>query len=249
MMVAVQQARSWASAVIAASALLLPSLARADETAAARRAAAAREMNRPYTMAELSAHLFTLPAADVCLTPSSCSHGETSIAVGLQNLYRAGPFGVGAGIVYASTLRGDAAPGQDDPTLRREHNRAYFLVEGQFRYYFVRARAWEWWLGPTAGAVIVNDSWSVLADREPYADTAFVGPRAATIATEGLATGLGLGGEWSFADNWSVGASLRYSMWFLPSNPVVSPTGDTASLSGRVDVIDLGLSIAYRIAL
>jgi hypothetical protein len=208
-------------------------------------------MDRPYTMAELSAGLLTLPGAAVCLTTdkSSCGRGETSVAVGIHNLYRSGPLGFGAGIVYARTLRSDTAPGQDDPTLLREHSRAYFLVEAQFRYYALRTKAWEWWAGPTAGAVILNDSWSVLADRKPYADTATVGPRAATIGTEGLQIGAAIGGEWSFANNWSFGTTLRYASWFLPKNPERSPTGDTASLSGRVDMIDLSLTLAYRIAL
>jgi hypothetical protein len=221
----------------------------ADETSAARRAAAAREANRAYTMAELSGSLLTLPAANVCLTQKICQKGETSIAAGLHNYYRVDRFGIGAGIVYATTLRGDAAPGQKDPTLEREHVRRYFLVEAHFRYYFVRTTSWEWWTGPSFGGVIVNDSWSVLADREPVFDTAFIGPRAATIATEGLTTGVGIGNEWSFIDNWSLGAMLRYSMWILPSNPERSPTGDTASLSGRVDMIDVGLAVTYRIAL
>lgn len=236
-----------ASTALAASAV--GAEARADETSSARRAAAAREMERPYTMAELSGSLLTLPAANVCVTQTSCQRGETSIAVGLHNYYRNGSIGIGAGIVYARTLRGDASPGQDDPSLEREHLRRYFLVEAHFRYYFVRTKTWEWWTGPSFGGVIVNDSWSVLADREPYADTAFIGPRAATIATEGLTTGVGIGNEWSFADNWSFGAYLRYSMWLLPSNPERSPTGDTASLSGRVDMIDVGLAVTYRIAL
>jgi hypothetical protein len=225
------------------------SSAQADETASARRAAAAREMDRPYTMAELSGGLLSLPFASVCLTAGSCAQGESSVAVGLHNLYRTGPIGFGAGIVYARTLRGDAAPGQDDPNLERSHTRGYFLVEAQFRYYALRSKSWEWFLGPVIGGVIVNDSWSVIADRQPYSDAAYIGPRAATIGTEGLALGASVGGEYSFANNWSFGAHLRYSSWFLPQNPERSPTGDTASLSGRVDMIDFGLVIAYRIAL
>lgn len=223
--------------------------ARGDETASARRAAAAREMDRPYTMAELSGGLLSLPFADVCLTQdkASCAQGESSVAVGLANLYRTGPIGFGAGIVYARTLRGDAAAG--DPSLERSHSRGYFLVEAQFRYYALRTKSWEWFLGPILGGVIVNDSWSVKADRQPYSDAAYIGPRAATIGTEGLAFGASVGGEYSLANNWSFGAHLRYSSWFLPQNPERSPTGDTASLSGRVDMIDFGLVIAYRIAL
>jgi hypothetical protein len=181
------------------------------------------------------------------LDPASCKRGEFSFAVGLQNVYRWRAFGFGAGIQWATTLRSDAANG--DPSLQREHSRSYFLVEGLARYYFIRARSWEWWAGANAGVVIVNDSWTVNADRNPYADTDFVGPRAATLGTEGVTVGASIGGEWTFARNWSLGPSLRYSSWFLPNKPQMSPTLDVASLSGRLDMFDIGIRVSYRIAL
>lgn len=235
-------------AALVAAALLQSSTARADESAAARRAAAAHESDRPYTQAEVSAGLLALPGAEVCPTSlGQCSQGEISLAVGIHNLYRYGPVGVGAGILWATTLRSDSALGAE--VLERDHSRRYFIVEGALRYYGIRINSWELWAGTTLGMVVVNDSWSVKADREPATDTAFVGPRAATLGTEGLAAGLGVGTEWSFLHNWSFGANLRYSMWFLPDEREVSPTGDVASLSGRVDMFDVGLLLSYRIAL
>ncbi|MCC6556608.1 MAG: hypothetical protein IT372_26915 [Polyangiaceae bacterium] len=240
--------RGAAAAPALAAALLLAPAAAADESTAARRAAAARERGRPYTMFELGAGLLTLPAADVCpISLDDCEQGETSVSVGLHNLYRIHELGIGAGIQWANTLRAETARGAEE--LERDHARRYFLVEAQFRYYGLRSVSWEWWAGATVGGVVVSDSWSVKADREPYADTAFVGPRAATIGTEGLAAGLGVGAEWSFASNWSFGTQIRYSSWFLPDVPEQLPTGDLASLKGRVDMFDFSLTIAYRIAL
>jgi hypothetical protein len=222
--------------------------AEADETAQARRAAAARERGRPYTMAELSAGFLALPAAQVCLTSlTNCSRGEFSLALGIHNLYRYRAFGFGAGIEWATTVRSDSARGA--AALERDHSRKYFLVEGLVRYYFVQRAALEWWGGATLGGVVVSDSWSVLADRSPYAETALVGPRAATVGTEGLTAGIAGGFEWSFARNWSWGMKLRYANWFLPEQRKLSPTLDVASLSGRVDMFDFGVAIAYRIAL
>jgi hypothetical protein len=222
--------------------------ASADETAQARRAAAARERGRPYTMAELSAGFLALPAAQVCLTSlTNCSRGEFSLALGIHNLYRYRAFGFGAGIEWATTVRSDSARGADE--LARDHSRRYFLVEGQVRYYFVQRAALEWWAGATLGGVVVSDSWSVLADRAPYADTQLVGPRAATVGTEGLTAGIAGGFEWTFAKNWSWGMKLRYSSWFLPEERKLSPTVDVASLSGRVDMFDFSVAVAYRIAL
>jgi hypothetical protein len=235
-----------ASAAIAA--LLFATRASADETSAARRATAAREMNRPHTMAELSTGFLALPAADVCIKSlTDCSRGEFSVAVGLDNFYRFRSFALGAGIEWATTVRNDAAGGA--PELEREHSRRYFLVAAKVRYYFLRIKAWELWGGATLGGVVVRDAWSVFSDRNPYADTDLVGPRAATIGTEGLAAGAGFGAEWSFAPNWSFGTKLLYSSWFFPRQPKTSPTLDFASLSGRVDMFSVGFIIAYRIAL
>jgi hypothetical protein len=211
---------------------------------------AAPELARTHTLAELNTGFLMLPGALVCpqtVDPTTCKRGEFSLAFGIQNIWRWRDFGFGGGIGWATTLRSDAAQG--DASLARSHSRRYFLVEGQARYYFISRASWWWWAGVTAGGIVVNDSWSVKADREPYADTSFVGPRAATLGTEGLALGIGIGGEWSFARNWSLGPTLRYSNWFLPEARKQSPTLDIASLGGRLDMIDVGLRVAYRISL
>ncbi|WP_437309378.1 hypothetical protein [Sorangium sp. So ce388] len=230
--------------------LLLAAPGRADESRAARRAAAAREQDFPYTMVEVSGGVMTLPGADVCPisgSPETCERGETSVSLGIHNLYRWGDIGFGAGIFWAATLSSEAARGA--ASLERDHSRRYFMLDGVFRYYGIRTDTWEGWAGVTIGGVVVNDSWSVEEDRNPYSDAAYVGPRAATIGTEGVAAGLAVGGEWTFADNWSLGGHLRYSSWFLPEQRKVSPTGDRASLSERVDMFNIGVLIAYRVAL
>lgn len=245
-----RQRRAILAAACAASVSLaaLAPAARADESASSRRAIAAREMDRPYTLAEVELGLLALPAADVCIrSATDCEQGEGSLAVGIHNHYRFGSFTLGAGIDWATTLRSDAARGADG--LKREHSRSYFLVEGQFRYYALRLNEWEGWVGATLGGVVVNDSWSVLADRDPYADTDFVGPRASTLGTEGLSTGVGIGAEWSFAPSWALGTTLRYANWFFPQDPKPLPLNDPASLSGRVDMFALSIALAYRIAL
>ncbi|WP_437726848.1 hypothetical protein [Sorangium sp. So ce861] len=238
-----------AAGAAALALLLVAAPGRADESRAARRAAAARERDRPYTMVEMSGGVMTLPGADVCpvLAPEACEQGETSVSFGIHNLYRWGDIGFGAGIFWAASLSTDAAHGAS--SLQRDHSRRYFMLDGVFRYYALRTPKTEWWVGATVGGVVVNDSWSVEADRNPYSDTAYVGPRAATIGTEGVAAGLAIGGDWAFAENWSVGSHLRYSSWFLPEQRKISPTGDRASLSERVDMFNIGVLIAYRVAL
>jgi hypothetical protein len=241
--------RGWPAAAVCAALAFVPAAARAEEGAAPP-VVTTPERSRPHTLVELSTGFLMLPGALVCpqtLDPATCKRGEFSLVFGIQNFYRFGAFGVGAGIQWATTLRSDAALG--DPSLEREHSRSYFLVEAAGRWYFVSNKSWVAWTGATIGAIIVNDSWTVKADRQPYSDTAFVGPEAATLGTEGLSLGACLGGEWTFAKNWSLGPSVRYSNWFLPSQRKQSPTGDVASLSGRLDMIDVGIRIAYRLAL
>lgn len=219
-----------------------------QESAAARRASAAQEQNYTHTLVSVTAGLLSLPAADVCPRSfTSCEKGETSVSLGVYNQYRIGRFGLGASVSWAASLLSGTAPGA--PELGREHDRSYFLVEGQLRYYGIQSDKWEWWGGATLGAVIIKDAWTIESDRAPYADTAFVGPRASTLATEGLSAGIAIGGEWTVAPNWFLGTTLRYASWFLPTEPLQAPTGDTASLSGRVDMLEFGLLVAYRIAL
>ncbi len=218
------------------------------ETSAARRAAAAREMDRAYMNAELGVGFLALPTK-ICLSSlSHCDQGEASVALGLHNIFRYRSIGFGAGIRWATTLRDDNVR-VGFPGIERDHTRRYFFVEAEFRYYAIRRAAWEWWVGTSAGGVIVSDSWTTKADREPYSDAAFIGPRAATVGTEGVFGGISVGGEWAFAPNWSFASHLGYASWFLPETRERSPTGDYASLGGRIDQFDLGFRLAYRIAL
>jgi hypothetical protein len=230
--------------------LALSSVARADDTTASERAAAARALDRPHTAVELGTGFLLLPGAIVCpmsVTPETCKQGEFSFAAGLQNIYRFHAWAVGAGIQWAHTLRSDAANG--DPSLQREHQRSYFLVEALGRYYFLRSKAWDFWVGATVGLIVLNDSWSTIADRAPYEGTDNPGPKAATLGTEGFAAGVALGADWTFLPNWSFGPAIRYSNWVFPTQRAMSPTLDVASLAGRLDIIDVGIRVSYRIAL
>lgn len=210
--------------------------------------AAAPVDDSAFTSVEASLGLLTLPSADVCPTsPTECQQGETSLAFGIHSLYRTGAFGIGGGITWATTLRNNPARGADE--LERDHSRRYFLIEGIFRYVPIDIDPWKLWVSGTVGGVVVNDSWSVKADRDVYGDAAFVGPKASTLGTEGLALGLGLGSSYSLTENVALGAGVRYSFWVLPREPDVSPTGDLASLSGNVSSFDFSLTFAYRIPL
>lgn len=219
-----------------------------QESTSSRRASVALDQNYTHTLVSLNVGLLNLPAAPVCpRSKTSCEKGETSGAFGVFNQYRFGRFALGASVAWAASLVTGTGRGAEE--LVREHDRSYFLVEAQARYYGIRAGRWQWWGGVTLGGVIIKDEWSVLRDREPIADVSFVGPRSALLSTEGLAAGAAIGGEWTVGSNWVLGTTLRYSKWFLPTKAEQIPTGDSASLSGNVDAIEFGLLVAYRIAL
>ncbi len=192
--------------------------------------------------------LLALPVAELCpFEQTNCEPGEAGLAFSLHALGEVYDFAFGAGITFAFGLRpGEAV--DPDGSLGREHARSYFTIEGLFRYFLPSLGAWHWWVGGSLGMAIVNDSWSTTADRDPYDDTAFVGPRASTLATEGLTVGIGIGGHWLFTEHWLFGTHLGYSNWILPSRSE-TPFGDSASLSGRIDVIEAGATIGFRIPL
>jgi hypothetical protein len=215
----------------------------ADETG---RPPAGARIDRPFTVAQLGVGLLTLPAADVCLLGQACTKGDNSIQVDFWQLYRANRyFAIGAGASVA------IKPVTDNPPrtggIDRTHTRSYFLVEGQARYYALRAETFEAWLGVTAGVVIVTDRYSIEGGETPRA--AIIGPRASTIRTEGAATGALLGAEWSFAPNWAVGFTARYMQWFLPVNAATTVFLDRATLTGQQSALNFGISCSYRIAL
>ncbi|MBL8740231.1 MAG: hypothetical protein JNK04_04025 [Myxococcales bacterium] len=219
-----------------------------DTSGTARRAVAARERGLPHTVVEIGAGILALPAAEVCATSGEeCSTGEVSLGLGIRNLYEFGPFGIGGGIIWGTTLRNDEAVGAE--SLEREHARRYFLVEALFRYAFIQLPKAEAWAGTGLGLVSVRDSWTVLADREPANKVKFVGPDSLAISTEGLTVSVAAGGAWIFADNFSLGGFFRYANWIMPFTPATTSLGDVASLSGRVDVFELTTSLAYRLAL
>jgi hypothetical protein len=196
---------------------------------------------RPHTMFLGSVALLALPGAEVCpFQQAACEPGETSLALSLFALGRIGAWSFGGSFTYGFGLRPTEAAGSDQPDLEREHRRLYLLVEGHFRRYLPPLGRWNWWVGTSLGVVVINDQWSTLADREPYADTAFVGPRAVTLATEGVAFGAAIGGHIRLWDYFLFGTHFRYANWLLPSEREATPVGDLASLAGRLDVIDVG---------
>lgn len=199
-------------------------------------------------MAEVGLGWIVLPGAEVCVerTQAGCSRGDSSLELEAWQLFRvSGAFAVGAGLTLGLTPTTDA-PREDPPGIQRDHTRRYLTIEGIVRYYPYVDDALEAWLGVTGGLVVVSDRFESQEGRQ---EVELVGPQGVTIRTEGYTVGLAIGGAYVFDPHWSLGASLRYGSWFLPSEPERDPLGDEASLVGQNSVFGLGVSIAYRVPL
>jgi hypothetical protein len=238
------------SVLLLAAAVALTGFAKpasaAEESAPSPSARPARD--RPTGMAEFGLGWLLLPGADVCSGPNitSCSKGDSSLELDAWQLFRPHhSFAIGAGIVLGLTPTSDA-PSNDAAGVERDHTRRYMTVEGTARYYPVVEPTFEVWVGLTSGLVVMSDRFE---STKGQTDKALVGPRGATIRTEGFTVGVATGASWLFEPNWALSATARYGSWFLPATPNRDPFGDEASLRGQNNVFSLGVSIGYRVGL
>jgi hypothetical protein len=216
-----------------------------DEARVARGFAA---LNRPTGIAEAGVGWLTLPGALVCAERSSgngCKKGDTSFELDAWELYRANRrFAFGAGFLLGLIPTTDA-PQSDPMGIVRNHTRSYLTLEGTIRHYPYISEGVELWWGITGGLAVVNDRFSV----EDNQDLALVGGNGATIRTEGATIGVAGGPVFWLANHWSLGTTLRYGNWFLPTKAAKDPLLDEASLTGRNTIFSLGVTLAYRIPL
>jgi hypothetical protein len=220
--------------------------ARAEETTKARIEHPVPQLQLPYTLAQLGVGLLAMPAASVCLSPGSCTKGDTSLELDFWQMYRANSlFAVGAGASVA--IQPNTDPPASASGVSRSHTRSYFLVEAQGRYYLIRSLPFEAWAGATVGGIIVSDRYTIEGGDKPTA--AIIGPRASILRTEGLTMGAIVGAHWTIAPNWAVGFSVRYLRWFLPHTAATTVFLDRATLTDQQSAVNFGISCAYRIAL
>jgi hypothetical protein len=203
----------------------------------ARQARGLAALERPTGIAEAGFGWLTLPGAEVCVV--ECSRGDTSFELDVWQLYRGNRrFALGAGILLALIPTNDGSDAN--------HSRRYMTVEGTARYYPYVGENVEWWVGVTGGLVVVSDQYEVAKRRS---DRALLGPTGDTIRTEGGSIGIAGGPVVSLARHWTLGSTLRYGHWFLPSRPAVDALGNPASLTGRNTVVSLGVNLAFRLDL
>jgi hypothetical protein len=198
---------------------------------------------RPYGLVEFGVGVMALPDAKLCGAGSAgCDKGDVSVEVDAWPLFRASPnFAVGAGMTLA------LIPMQDVPAVDtrfpREHARRYFTAEGIGRYYFLHGPSLEFWGGLSAGLIVVSDNFRTRVKARDYT---IIGADSANIATEGLSLGVASGITFGVNRHLQVGTTLRFANWYLPPTPEVIAFDERASLSNRVTMLNLALTVAYH---
>jgi hypothetical protein len=205
-------------------------------------------------VAELEAGIIALPNApispgqrggDVAVL-GKFGRGDATLQTGLHVLYRWNrDYAIGAGAIFAPSPTSDKQYG-GLANLPRTHSRSYLFFGAEGRYIPVHYKYFEAWVGISAGAVVVADRYTTEAGDEV---PPILGTRDVTIRTEGGAVGAQLGGSYYLTENWIAGANMRGYHWVLPEERQCASIGDCATLSGAVQVFEIGLTIGYRLPL
>jgi hypothetical protein len=217
-------------------------------------------LDRPHTIAELEAGVLALPSAPVSAANRGGSlpfgqtlfKGDATLNVGIHLLYRpVRDWSVGASAAFAPTPTSDSAYLSGTGTLPRTHSRSYLFLGGEARYYPLRYRWFEGWVGLSAGLQVVADRFETAGQDVP----AILGSREVTVRTEGFSFGVQAGADYLLTDSWVMGLALRANRWLLPnevdphSDPACSSIGDCPTLTGTIAAFEIGLTIGYRIPL
>ena len=215
-------------------------------------------LDRKHTVAEAEAGIIALPNAPISAanrggsTPiGSVGNGDATIELGAHILYRADrAWSIGAGAFFAPKPTSDPNFSSGASDLKRTHSRSYFWLGGELRYFPIRSRYVEFWIGATAGTVVVGDRFST--DSAPSVPS-LLGTNQITVSTGGFAAGAQTGIDYVINDSLVVGLAARGDYWLLPAekNQLSScdAIGDCPTLHGGVVAFELGLRLGYRIAL
>ena len=252
--------RAFPLLLVAGFAFAVPRLASGDDTPRDHLSL----LDRPHTIAELELGIIALP--DAAISPANqggatpigtFGKGDATLQTGAHLLYRATrDWAFGAGTVFAPRPTSDPNFGGASG-LMRTHSRSYLFLGGEVRYFPVRSRWFEGWLGMTGGVVVVADRFTT--ENSPRVPAIF-GNSTQSVSTEGFAVGVQAGADYLVTDEWVIGLALRADQWILPSKSSQSflpfstasscdPLNDCPTLSGSVRAIEIGVTVGYRIPL
>ena len=211
---------------------------------------------RPHTIAEVEAGIIALPNAPI--SPSQrggdtpivgkIGHGDATVQTGIHVLYRFHrDWILGAGAIFAPSRH-------RRQTVRRSLVALTWRMRGRtsssesrdatFRSVTSRSR-----VGVGLSPRRRDHRRGLRFHTDAPAVPPILGVPDVTLRTEGFAVGVQAGVTYYLTDNLLAGANLRGYQWILPESRECSPLGDCATLSGAIEVFELGLTIGYRLPL
>lgn len=207
---------------------------------------------RPHTFAEVEGGIIALPGAPIGGrvggdTPiGTIGKGDATILTGVHVFWRGDPrFALGAGARFCPSPTADNEYGGAS-ALDRTHARSYLWLGTEGRFYVLRNKRIDGYVGGVAGAVIISDRFTTKGGEQ--APTNY-GTRDVAIATEGFGLGAHAGVTYNLSERWTLGSAFRSNLWFLPKSRTCSAIGDCATITGRVVALELAFSVGYRIPL
>jgi hypothetical protein len=215
-------------------------------------------LDRSHTVAAAEAGIIALPTAPISAsnrggsTPiGAVGNGDATVEIGAHILYRADrSWAIGAGALFAPRPTSDNNFGGGEGGLQRSHSRSYLWLGGEVRFFPLRSRYVDFWLGATAGTIVVADRYTT--NSAPSVPS-LLGTNQINVSTGGLALGAQTGIDYLITSSLVIGLAVRGDLWLLPneSNQVSScdAIGDCPTLHGGVVAFELGVSIGYRIPL
>lgn len=193
----------------------------------------------PRLHAQIELAALVLPTAGLLGADRQPTTGaDVALPLGFHFHYRADRWALGATAslaLFALT----SSPYGGTPALPRTHERGFFQLAPEARYYLREGRPWELWLGGKAGLVMLADRYATVpGDTVP----SNYGVKTDSVRSEGLVALVGGGGAWRMTELFTLGLDLRAGALALPSGRHCSPLGDCSSMSGVFPALELGLA-------
>lgn len=238
-LVMVPRAAAASDVTLGGKAEVAPTTATATATAAAPAPLPASAELGPRLHAQLELAALVLPTAGLLgADRQPTTGGDVALPLAFHLHYRADRWAFGATAslaLFALT----SSPYAGTPALPRTHERGFFQLAPEARYYLREGRPWELWLGGKAGLVMLADRYATVpGDSIP----SNYGVKTVSVRSEGLLLLVGGGGAWRMTDLFTLGLDLRGGAFAFPGARHCSPLGDCSSMTGVFPAIELGLS-------
>lgn len=193
----------------------------------------------PRLHAQIEVASLILPTAGLLGQDRKPGNGaDMALPLAFHFHYRADRFAIGGGASLALVaLTSSAYAGTAD--LPRTHERGFFQIGPEGRYYFQEGGTWELWAGAKAGYVMLTDRYANgIGDTVP----SNYGVKTVSVRTEGIQALAGVGAAWRMTRLFTLGLDARGGAFVFPGKTQCSPVGDCSSMNGAYPVIELGLA-------